>query len=85
MRHTRKADGKFHIGKGKYSQLHGSRAQVWHRTAHSTDSGLTRRDLVKNKRGRIVSAKKHRTAKIERRLEKAGFFTKKGEFGAVQK
>jgi hypothetical protein len=36
-----------------------------------------------NKRGRIVSAKKRRTAKKEKRLEKAGFFTKKGTFGIV--
>jgi len=29
--------------------------------------------------------KKHNTAKKEKRLEKAGFFTKKGKFGAVKK
>jgi hypothetical protein len=38
-----------------------------------------------NKWGRIVSAKKYRTAKIEKRLEKHGFFAKKGEFGYVKK
>jgi len=38
-----------------------------------------------NKWGRIVSAKKHRTAKKEKRLEKAGYFAKKGKFGYVKK
>jgi hypothetical protein len=38
-----------------------------------------------NKNGRIVSRKKHATAKKEKRLEKAGYFTKKGKFGAVRK
>jgi hypothetical protein len=38
-----------------------------------------------NKWGRIVSAKKHRTAKKEKRLEKAGYFAKKGKFGFIKK
>jgi hypothetical protein len=38
-----------------------------------------------NKWGRIVSADKHVTAKKERRLEKAGYFAKKGKFGYVKK
>ena len=38
-----------------------------------------------NKRGRIVSAKKAASAKRLKRLEKAGYFTKKGKFGAVFK
>ena len=33
----------------------------------------------------IVSLKKHRTAKKERRLEKAGYFAQKGKFGYVKK
>lgn len=64
-------------------QTVGSRAQVWHNNAHHTSGGLTKKNLFMNKRGRIVSAKKRRTAKKERRLEKAGFFTKKGTFGIV--
>lgn len=62
----------------------GSRAQVWHGTAKHTSGGLTRKDLMKNKHGRIVSRRKHATAKRERRLVKAGFLTKKGHFGAVR-
>jgi hypothetical protein len=38
-----------------------------------------------NKWGRIVSADKHKTAKKEKRLEKAGYFAKKGKFGYVKK
>jgi hypothetical protein len=37
-----------------------------------------------NKHGRVVSRSKHSTAKRERRLEKAGFFTKKGQFGFIK-
>jgi hypothetical protein len=38
-----------------------------------------------NKWGRIVSANKYATAKKEKRLEKAGYFAKKGKFGYVKK
>jgi hypothetical protein len=37
-----------------------------------------------NKHGRVVSLKKHKTAKKEKRLEKAGYGYKKGEFGYVK-
>lgn len=63
----------------------GSRAEVWHGTAKHTSGGLTKKGLLQNKWGRIVSAKKHKTAKKEKRLEKAGFFAKKGKFGAVKR
>jgi hypothetical protein len=63
----------------------GSRAQVWHGTAKHTSGGLTREDLMKNKAGRIVSRKKSMQAKKEKRLEKAGYTTVKGKFGAVRR
>jgi hypothetical protein len=63
----------------------GSRAEVFHGTAKHTSGGLEKKDLLKNKWGRIVSAKKHKTAKKEKRLQKAGFFAKKGEFGVVKR
>jgi hypothetical protein len=63
----------------------GSRAEVWHGNANHTSGGLTKKNLLKNKWGRIVSAKKHKTAKKEKRLEKAGFFAKKGKFGVVKR
>jgi hypothetical protein len=63
----------------------GSRAEVFHGTAKKTTGGLEKSDLMKNKHGEIVSRKKHFTAKKEKRLEKAGFFTVKGKFGFVKK
>jgi hypothetical protein len=63
----------------------GSRAEVFHGTAKKTSGGLEKRDLLKNKHGEIVSRKKHLTAKKEKRLEKFGYFTKKGKFGFVKK
>jgi hypothetical protein len=69
----------------EFKQTVGSRAEVFHGTAKHTSGGLEKRNLLKNKWGRIVSAKKHRTAKKEKRLEKAGFFAKKGEFGVIRR
>ena len=54
-------------------------------TAKKTSGGLEKRDLLKNKHGEIVSRKKHLTAKKEKRLEKFGYFAKKGKFGYVKK
>jgi hypothetical protein len=68
---------------GKMSQI-GSRAQVMHGSAHHTSGGLTKGDLKYNKHGRIVSRKKSAKAKKEKRLEKAGYKTRKGKFGAVK-
>jgi hypothetical protein len=55
-----------------------------HGTAYKTSGGLKKSDLLQNKNGRIVSKKKHSTAKKEKRLVKAGYGTKKGHFGAVK-
>lgn len=83
-RHSKALDGKYHINGDKYAILIGSRAQVWHRTAYKTAGGLARCDLHMNKHGRIVSKKKHTTAKKENRLKKHGYTAKKGKFGAVK-
>jgi hypothetical protein len=83
-RHHKHEDGTYHIAGKKYHVLEGSRAQVWHETAYKTAGGLNREHLIKNKHGRIVSKKKHNTAKREKRLEKAGYTAKKGKFGAVK-
>jgi hypothetical protein len=37
----------------------GSKSQVFHGNAEKTSGGLKRDDLMKNKRGRIVSKRKH--------------------------
>jgi hypothetical protein len=64
----------------------GSKAQVWHGTARHTPGGLTRKDLMKTKKGRIVSRRKHaiglRRIKSLRRL---GFKAKKGTFKLFKK
>jgi hypothetical protein len=62
----------------------GSRAEVMHGTAHHTSGGLTTGDLKYNKWGRIVSRRKSATARKEKRLRKAGYTARKGEFGAVK-
>jgi hypothetical protein len=81
----KQSDGKYHVKGSTYSILSGSRAQVWHSTAYKTSGGLTKSQLFMNKRGHIVSRKKHTTAKREKRLQKHGFFTKKGTFGFVKR
>jgi hypothetical protein len=70
---------------GSHMKAIGSRAQVMHGTAHHTSGGLTKKDLKMNKWGRIVSRKKSAKAKKDKRLEKAGYKTKKGKFGAIKK
>jgi len=80
-----KVDGVYNIKGKKFSKLIGSRAEVYHGTAFKTAGGLEKKDIMMNKNGRIVSVKKHKTAKKEKRLEKHGYFTKKGKFGYVKK
>ena len=64
----------------------GSHAAVWHGTARKTSGGLTKRDLMKNKHGRIVSRKKHALGKKAlKNLVKAGFKAKKGTFKLFRK
>jgi hypothetical protein len=41
----------------------GSRVQVWRGHAKKTSGGLRKKDLMKNREGRIVSRKMHRRAK----------------------
>lgn len=72
------------VGSGR-QQRTGSRAQVMHGTAHHTSGGLTKKDLKMNKWGRIVSRAKSAKAKKDKRLEKAGYKTRKGKFGAIKK
>lgn len=81
----RSSDGYYHIDGKKYKELFGSRIQVWNGTAYKTLGNLTRKDFVMNKHNRIVSAKKYKTAKREKRLEKYGYFAEKGKFGYVKR
>lgn len=70
---------------GKRGKMVGSKAQVWHGTAHHTVGGLTKKDLMKHK-GRIVSKKKHALGKKAfKKLVKAGYKPKKGTFKLFRK
>jgi hypothetical protein len=63
------------------AQKVGSYAQVFHGTADRTAGGLKKDDLVKNKRGRIVSRKKMEAGKKAfKHLKALGYSPKKGEF-----
>ncbi len=84
-RPERQSDGTYHINGKRYKELFGSRQQVWNGTAYKTEGLLVKSDLMMNKWGRIVSKKKHVTAKREKRLQKYGYFAKKGKFGYVKK
>jgi len=83
-RPVRQEDGLYHIKGQTYKAVRGSRQQVWNKTAFKTPGGLVRKELTMS-HGRIVSLKKHKTAKKERRLEKYGYFAEKGKFGYVKK
>lgn len=84
-RPVRGEDGYYTIDGKKYKELFGSREQVWNGTAFKTEGLLRKSDLMQNKWRRIVSAKKHRTAKKEKRLEKFGYYAQKGKFGYVKR
>jgi hypothetical protein len=83
-RPDRQADGLYHIGDVAYKLLLGSREQVMNGTAYKTPGQLRKADLVRNKHGRIVSAKKFKSATQEQRLLQYGYGAKKGKFGFVR-
>ena len=65
-------------------QTFGSRAQVMHGTAMKTSGGLTKKNLRKNKHGRIVSIRASKSAKKNKNL--GSFKAKKGDsFGPNKK
>lgn len=85
-KHMRHTDGKYHIHGKTYDNLIGSRTQVHNENAYKTSGGLKKTDLLyNNKTGRHVSRKKHHQAKKDNRLEKHGYYTQKGKFGAVKR
>jgi len=70
---------------GKHPAV-GTKAQVYHGKARHTSGGLTRKDLMKTKKGRIVSRRKHAAGKKAiKRLAKAGYKAKKGKFTLFKK
>jgi len=84
-RNRRGPDGNYHIHGKSYPNLIGSRQQVGRETAYKTPGGVTRKGLIQTKDGCWKSLKKHNSAKKEKRLEKAGYFTQKGKFGYVRR
>ena len=82
---TRKNNANMEGG-GKKKPAVGTKAQVWHGSAKHTSGGLTRKDLMKTKKGRIVSRRKHAAGKKAlKRLTKAGYKAKKGTFKLFKK
>ncbi len=64
----------------------GTKAQVYHGTAKHTSGGLTKKDLMKTKKGRIVSKRKHAAGlKALKQLKKSGYVAKKGTFKLFRK
>lgn len=64
----------------------GTKAQVFHGTAKHTSGGLIKKDLMKTKKGRIVSKKKHAAGqKAIKQLKKLGYVAKKGTFKLFKK
>lgn len=83
--HTRK-NRKNNTMMGGAKMTVGSKAQVYHGTAKHTSGGLTKKDLMKTKRGRIVSRKKHSLGKkAVKNLRKAGYIATKGSFKLFKK
>lgn len=81
VRHTRKA----HAAAGHIKAL-GTKAEVFHGTAKHTSGGLHKKDLVKTKRGRIVSRRKQAAGrKAIKNLRKLGYIAKKGKFSLFTK
>jgi len=76
---------KYFVTKPRPVKNVGTRREVFYGTAKKTSGGLEQKDLYLNKYHRIVSKKKHLTATKEKRLEKYGYFPKKGSFGVIHK
>ena len=88
-RHTRRASRKVRATR-KHTAGHlkalGTKAEVFHGTAKHTSGGLHKKDLVKTRRGRIVSRRKQAAGrKAIKNLRKLGYIAKKGKFALFTK
>ncbi len=64
----------------------GSKAEVFHGAAKHTAGGLKKKDLMKTRKGRIVSVKKHKAGKTAiKRLFALGYKPTKGTFKVMRK
>jgi hypothetical protein len=83
-RNTRKNNAPM-LGGAKLKAV-GTKAEVFHGTAKHTSGGLFKKDLVKTKRGRIVSRRKQAAGKKAiKNLRKLGYIAKKGTFKLFKK
>ena len=62
----------------------GNRYEVMNRIAKQTGGGLKKKDLKYNKFGKIVSKKMSNIAKKNNRLQNAGYYNIKGQFGSFK-
>ena len=62
----------------------GNRKEVMNGLAEKTGGGLRKKDLKYNKFGKIVSKRMSAIAKKENRLQKAGYYNIKGQFGSFK-
>jgi hypothetical protein len=64
----------------------GSKSMVFHGSALSTSGGLKKKDLMKTRKGRIVSRRKHALGmKSIKHLKSLGYIAKKGTFKLFRK
>lgn len=83
---TRKMNMRKTTQMGGALKATGTKAEVWHGTAKHTSGGLKKSDLMKTKRGRIVSKRKHAAGqKAIAKLRKMGYVAKKGTFKLFRK
>jgi len=69
-----------------YDKTIGSPAEVFHSRAFRTSGGLKKKDLMKTKRGRIVSRRRHAQGlKAIKHLRALGYIAKKGTFKLMRK
>jgi hypothetical protein len=83
---TRKNGGTGEMAGGAKVPAIGTKAQVWHGSAKHTSGGLVKKDLMKTRKGRIVSKRKHAAGKKAlAQLKKKGYVAKKGTFKLFKK
>ena len=71
---------------GKKVPAVGTKAMVFHGTAKHTSGGLMKKDLMKTKKGRIVSKKKYAAGKRAiKTLRKMGYVARRGHFVLFKK
>jgi hypothetical protein len=85
-RKNRRNTRKNNVQAGGKVKAVGTKAEVFHGTAKHTSGGLHKKDLMKTKRGRIVSRRKHAAGqKAIKKLRKLGYVAKKGTFKLFSK